>query len=227
MKTIYTALFGEYDTLFEPFIKTPGWRYVCFTDQPIKKSSWTIIKRPMLAEGAQRTARFYKIMFHRHIQSQFSIWIDASFIINCDLNQWWERFQSPMTCIKHPWRSCVYQEADVCLQQSKGSTYDIVKQMKHYMDAGLPMNNGLIQSGILMREQKQSVIDLCDLWWSQVEIYSVRDQLAFAFAGWKKPIYHLTDYDYSKDTDFLFMHHLNSPKRKNRIDYYRSLNILK
>lgn len=227
MKTVFTAIFGNYDSLQEPLIITPGWKYVCYTDQPLKNTTWTIIKRPMLPQGAQRTARFYKIMFHRHIETEFSVWIDASFIINCNLDEWWKRFKNPMTCIKHPIRDCVYQEADVCLQNGKGSNYDIIKQMQHYMDAGLPMHNGLIQSGILMRQQRQPVIDLCDLWWHQLETYSTRDQLSFAFASWKKPVHYLTEYDYSKGLDFLYMYHLHSPKRKNRIEYYKSLNILK
>lgn len=212
MKTIFTAIFGNYDDLKEPQVLTPGWRYICFTDQPLKSHVWEIIHRPMMAEGAQRTARYYKIMFHRHIEEEHSIWIDASFIINCNLDEWWKRFRAPVTCINHPLRSCVYQEAEVCIGQNRGNLFDIRKQVNNYHIIGLPDHNGLIASGLLMRKLNQQAIDLCDIWWQQVQLYSVRDQLAFAYAAWRMPVHHVIEWNYIGAKEFIFVKHLHKRK---------------
>jgi len=227
MKTVFTAVFGPYDDLKTPLVVTPGWRYICFTDQPFKNDVWEVIQRPLMPEGAPRTARFYKIMFHRHIESEDSLWIDASFIINCNLDEWWKRFKEPITCVKHPIRNDVYSEAQACIDQRRGDGRTIMKQVELYWKIGLPKNNGLIASGILMRQMKQPVIDICDLWWRHLCEHSSRDQISLAYAVWKMPIPYYTEYNYSGETDFLYMYHLNSPKRQKKIDYYKSINILK
>lgn len=225
MKTIYTAIFGNYDDLKEPRVVTPGWRYICFTDQPLKSKVWEIAHRPMLAPGNHRTARYYKIMFHRHIETEFSIWLDASFVINCNLDEWWQRYKQPITCVRHPHRDCVYEEANACIRQVKDA-HLVSKQILNYRNIGMPAGNGVISSGIIMRSMDQEVINLCDLWWQEVERFSVRDQISFAYATWKLPIHNLTEYDYSTGLDFLYLYHLHSPKRKAKTHYYKSLNLL-
>lgn len=219
-KVIYTAIFGPYDDLKEPRVITPGWRYLCFTDQNLKSKNWEIIKRPILPEGATRTARYYKIMFHRHIEEEFSIWIDASFQINVDLNEWWTRFKQPVTCIQHPVRNCVYKEVNVCLSRNIDAPGPLMKQKKNYNEAGLPARNGLIASGILMRKLNQSSIDLCDLWYQQLQLYSSRDQIAFAYASWRMPVHHVIEWDYRTGQEFIYVKHLHkrTDNDQNRID---------
>lgn len=210
MKTIFTAIFGNYDDLKEPQVITPGWRYICFTDQNLKSNTWEIVRRQMLPEGATRTARYYKIMFHRHIESEFSIWIDASFIIKTDLNEWWKKFKEPFTCIKHPVRSCVYKEANICINRNKDAADLLLKQTKNYRRAGLPARNGLIASGILMRKMNQTAIDLCDVWYQQLQLYSSRDQIGFAYASWRMPVHHVVDWDYRTGQEFIYITHLHN-----------------
>ncbi len=79
MKVVYTALFGNYEELKEPAIITPGWQYICYTDQPIKSNTWQIIKEDA-GVNPQLTARWFKIM--HWIDWEQSIWIDAAFKIN-------------------------------------------------------------------------------------------------------------------------------------------------
>lgn len=212
MKTIYTAIFGPYDDLKTPHVITPGWNYVCYTDQPFKSDIWKIEHREMRPEGNNRTARYYKIMFHRHIQAEFSMWIDASFQINTDLNEWWKRFKEPMTCVKHPVRDCVYEEARICAIRGKDSEILLRRQIYNYQQSRLPKHNGLIASGILMRKMDQRVIDLCDLWWQQVQLYSSRDQVGFGYASWRHPVHHVINWDYRTGKEFIHVPHLHNRK---------------
>lgn len=209
MRTIFTAIFGQYDDLKEPTIVTPGWEYICFTDQHIESKTWKIIHRPMLPEGAQRTARFYKIMFHRHIETEESIWIDASFLINVNLNEWWKRFHKPFTCIGHPVRNCFYKEADICIIRKADSEYLLKKQKNVYRSIGVPEQGGLIASGILLRFMNQEVISFCDLWYQQILNFSARDQLGFCLAAWQLPIHKVINWDYRTEKEFIFSKHLH------------------
>lgn len=213
VKTVYTAIFSPYEELKEPTVVTPGWQYLCFTDQPFVSNAWQIIPRPMLPEGAQRTARYYKLMFHRHIDTEDSLWVDGSFTINTDLNEWWKRFRVPFTCIQHPVRNCFYTEAEACFNYKLDAPALIQKQINHYRRAGLPPNNGMISSGILMRRMDQKVIDFCDVWHDQVVNYSARDQLGFAFAAFKRSIHHVIKWDYRVQKEFIHQKHFH--KRKN------------
>lgn len=217
--TIYTAIFGNYDDLKEPFVITPGWRYVCFTDQDITSDIWEVKKVPIMSCGPAKTARYYKIMFYKHIESEFSIWIDATFIINCDLNKWWERFKSPFTVVKHPFDNCVYREAAACMRMQKANPKLLHNQVQCYRRLGVPKNIGLIASGVLMRKNTESVNGMCRIWWEQVERHSPRDQVAFGYVHHKFPgIHHVIEWDYTKENEFIHIPHLHKKWRHGRMD---------
>ena len=102
-KVCYTAIFSDYEELKDPAIIPEGWRFVCYTDQPLKSDVWEIVQMNVI-DTPQRTARWVKIM--GWIDWQYSMWIDASFQININLNDWWAlRFVSPFSAPKHPLRS--------------------------------------------------------------------------------------------------------------------------
>lgn len=209
-KTVYTAIFGPYDDLKDPLVITPGWQYICYTDQPLQSDVWKIEHREMLPEGACRTARYYKIMFHRHIETELSIWIDASFQINTNLDEWMDKyFKEPFTCIKHPVRNCVYTEGAACIKRGKDAPQVIRKQLANYRRISMPARNGLIASGIIMRKMSQQSIDLSDSWYQQVQLYSSRDQIGFAYASWHRPMHHVAEWDYRNAKEFIHVPHLH------------------
>lgn len=207
MKVIYTALFGDYEELKEPVIITPGWDYICFTDQQIKSDTWKIIPAKVI-DTPQRTARWFKIM--GWIDWQYSMWIDASFLINKDLNDWWEeRFVSPFAAAKHPLRSCVYHEANSCIVNNRGDNGKVVAQIERYRSLGFPQHTGVITSGILLRENTPDCIKLHEEWWKELSEQSVRDQLSFAFVSHGIDWIHTYRWDYaeSRQKDFIYSKH--------------------
>lgn len=207
-KIIFTAIFSGYDNLKEPLVVTPGWDYLCFTDQPLTSKVWKIVNVPVMPQGAQRTARYYKIMFHQHIESTYSLWIDGSFQIACNLDMWWnERFKNPMTFVKHPDRNCFYEEAAECLRVRRGDPAQISRQVEIYRKAGLPAGGGMVGSGVIMRAHCMETIRFCQLWHEHLYRYSVRDQLAWSWAAWKMPVYHIDDWSYKSQQFFLKSKH--------------------
>lgn len=211
MKTIYTAIIGDYEELKEPLVVTPGWKYICFTDQDFKSDIWEIRKTKCYTGTSKRfLARQIKILFFNYIETQCSIWIDGSFTINCDLNAWWdENFQKEMTCINHPIRNCIYAEAKTCIDVKRGDPIEILKQINAYTPY-IPEHNGLIQSGILMRKITENVVELCKNWYEEIQKYSERDQLSFAKAVIGHDI-HYINWNYQTGKEFIFKSHKKRP----------------
>lgn len=226
VKTVYTAIFGAYDDLKEPSMKSQRWKYVCYTDQDITSDVWEIRKVPVMECGQAKTARWYKINFHKHIETDFSMWIDATFVINIDLNRWWRRFYPPFTTIDHPFDDCLYTDIISCMKGQKDDPGVLAKQYAHYESVGVPKHNGLISSGILMREKEKKTIELCENWWKQVEQWSCRDQVAFGYAQWKTPDVHKSiEWNYTARNEFIHIPHLHKPWREEKLkEVYGKLN---
>jgi hypothetical protein len=220
MKTIYTAIFGDYDDLKQPFFVPQHWRFVCFTDQDIKQEApavWEIKKVPIMDCGPIKTARYYKIMFHKHIETELSMWVDATFFINIDLNRWWRRFKSPFTVPTHPVDDCIYTDIISCMRGGKCDAAVLAKQFAHYDSIGIPKHNGLVSSGILMREKNKQCIEFCEEWWSQVQQFSSRDQVAFGYANWQIPgVINTIQWNYTKQSEFIHLPHKTRPWREEK-----------
>jgi hypothetical protein len=218
--TVYTAIIGRYDDLKEPFVITPGWKYICFTDQNLKSDVWEIRKVEVDDElGPAKTARYYKIMFHKHIQDEFSMWVDATFFINCNLDEWWKQFLPPFTTIFHPFDRCVYKEIASCLRGGKGDPVTLRNQHRAYQKIGLKPETGLIASGILMRQRRPETIQFCNHWWKQVEMWTERDQIAFAFTDFKMPERHQSiRWDYTQQKEFIHIPHLHKTWRFGKLN---------
>lgn len=210
--TVYTAIIGNYDELKEPFVVTPGWNYVCFTDQELISDVWEIRRVTVMPCGPAKTARHIKLNPHLYISDEHTLWIDGTFFINTDLTCWWKHFKDPFTTIFHPFDRCLYTDIFSCLKSRKGDPDTLRRQRDDYQREGIPDNNGLISSGILMRRDCNQVREFCELWWSHVEKYTERDQIAFGYANYKMPGMHESiswDYTYQKE----FMHHPHKHKR--------------
>jgi hypothetical protein len=207
MKVIYTALFSAYEELKEPRVITPGWKYVCFTDQELKSDIWEI-RKVGLTDTPQRMARYYKLT--KFTEWEKSIWVDASFIIATDLNEWWAKyFSKGFSAPKHPLRNCVFVEALDCIISKRGNKEEVQAQMEEYKKIGIPAKNGVIQSGLLMRENKPEVIKLCEDWWEELKSRSIRDQISFAKVSLNSPVVHTYVWDYRRERDFIYKHHYN------------------
>lgn len=204
--TVYTAIISGYEDLKEPTVVTPGWRYLAFTDQIITSAVWEI-KQIEVNLPPQRMARYIKLNFHKFVHSEFSLWLDASFRIDCDLNKFWAaHFKSPFTAPAHPIRNCVYREVASCIANKRGDEGELVKQGEAYKSQQVPAFGGIITSGVLMRQNTIGCQRMCEEWWDELSRHSVRDQIAFAniSRGWR----HFTfRWDYTNNRELTYIRH--------------------
>jgi hypothetical protein len=223
--TIYTCIIGDYDFL-KPVLypQDKDIKFVLFTDQDMDSpifdlcnkedlKQWEVIKIKVMDCGASRTARYYKINFHKVIDDDLSFWLDGSFFIDTDLKNWVARMgNDDFVTVAHPFDDCLYVDAASCLRMDKGDKNQILGQIQEYEDLGIPKNNGLIAAGMLMRRRTPAVIEACEAWWEQLEKHSVRDQVAFGYVNWKYPGVHRSiKWNYTVQTEFKFCAHRHKP----------------
>lgn len=197
-KALYTFIFGDYDDLKEPRVVTPGWDYICFSDQSPRgwtpRSVWKIRQSQLLADNdAKKRAMGHMILHHKVMRDyELTISVGGQIRVNCDLNDFVrKRFRedTELMLIRHPERACVYDEAEACKALNKDDPARIDKQMALYREQGLPPSLGLFATGVIGRRYWRRRLErMCDLWWVQVMKYSKRDQLALPWALWQHPV---------------------------------------
>lgn len=205
-KAVYTFLFGDYDDLKSPTIITPGWDYICFTDDPeLRSDVWNVRLSPRSAADRQLETKKYAmrhmILFHQYLQGyDFSLSIGAQLEVNCDLDDLMrEHFHAgdDMMICRHAERDCIYDEAEVCRKWVLDDPERIDAQMRRYRILGYPEHNGLYASLIIARwHDRANVQAMCEFWWDEYQRGSRRDQLSLNFALWNSPPISISPIDF-------------------------------
>jgi hypothetical protein len=197
---IYTCQTGNYDSTYDDNVfDTDLFDYYYFTDTPSINvdKRWMVIDIrkfdfifPQKIENDNvRKARFIKTHPHLFFKNyERSIWVDANMhfmvspkilIDNID-----KRF--PFTSVKHPVRICIYQEANEVIRLKKDDPVIINDEMELLKHNCYPSNNGLVESGLIIRDHNNDrCISVMEQWWLMIEHYSRRDQLSFDYVCWK------------------------------------------
>ena len=84
----------------------------------------------------------------------------------------------------HPWRDCIYDEAQASLMPELDHKYGgqfIPEQMAAYREAGHPEHWGLVQSTVMVRRDNVRTATLNDQWWNEITYWSIQDQLSLPY----------------------------------------------
>lgn len=196
---------GTYDLLKDPTVITPGWKYVCYTNnKDLKSDVWEIFYMNL-----QDVKQVRKVKIITPFEYDICIWVDASIEIQCNLDDFVRDYHSTyFTIMRHPYRNCTYMEAEACIQRRKDNADVIKQQMEYYRQQRLPHNSGMVASGLIIRNNCKQVKDFCEKWWSEVSNFSRRDQLSFNYTLYKNPIkLTLIPYEVLTKEFFLYLHH--------------------
>ena len=190
---IYTAFTGDYDSLKEPDFIDENCDYVCFTDNPnLKSNIWEIRMMEDSTLDNNRKAKQYKVLPHKYFpEYKYSFWLDGTFKIKGSIREYIYKYvNSPILCVVHPERECVYVEANTSCIFSRYSDFIIAKQMKNYENDKMPTDYGLPVLGAIFREHNNPIIvDLMEKWWDEITVYSNQDQLSLTYLMWKNNIH--------------------------------------
>lgn len=180
---VYTAIIGGYDDLHDPLFTDDGLTYICFTDnRELKSDIWNIEYIRDARLDSIHLARKLKVLPHLYLKEfDTSMWIDGNFEINQDIRSYIQEYERdrPMLCFPHCERECIYEEAGTCLYYKKGNKEDIIKQVNQYYQDGYPFNNGLYETGCIVRDTNNELVKkIMEDWYQEIFRYSYRDQLS-------------------------------------------------
>ncbi len=189
---VYTAIIGGKDNLIVPEYIVKEWDYVCFSDMEIPGEHIFEIRRPdYLDADPRRTARFLKTHPHLYFQEYVcAVWLDSSILIRGPhletmVNRCLEQ-DILFMCNPHPNRDCLFEELAKCIHLMKDDHRVMKSQVKRYKREGYPKQNGMLETGILIRRHNDHrVIDLDNDWWNEISGGSCRDQLSVMYVLWK------------------------------------------
>jgi lipopolysaccharide biosynthesis glycosyltransferase len=98
--------------------------------------------------------RYFKLFLHLFFKDyELSIYIDASYIINGDLNELLLKALNPsfdLYFIQHPFRKKVFQEFKAILKYKKENRKIINLVRKRYIKENFPDNLGLTENNIII-----------------------------------------------------------------------------
>lgn len=182
---IYTAVFGSYDNVPEPYCKPDNCDFYLFTDQKQNnaKSAWIVKEIP---EGLEKMTNAEK---NRYIKMhpdklfddyKYSIYIDGNVQVISDLTEYVHLIGATGIGIhQHDARNCVYQELEVIKQTGRETPENIERHKKYLQSTGMPENYGLLQCNVIVREHHNPVcISIMKDWWKEFCEYTKRDQIS-------------------------------------------------
>lgn len=186
---VYTAIFGDYDTLIDPAVVESDVDYVCFTDdETLSSEIWEIRNVTPMTDPALSNRRI-KILAHEYLNKyDISLYIDGNIQILEPIKPLAEDYLSTVdfALYNHPKRNSVFQEGDACIAQNKAEEGPVRNQLEHYREAGFPDDRDLSENRILFRRHHDPEIkELMWSWWREVSERVSRDQLSLMFVLWK------------------------------------------
>lgn len=188
-KVCVTIIFGDYDNLKEPTIVNDDWKYYVISDKHHKSKVWKtkLIKDEKVKKLTNKLKTGYVIsQLHKILDYDLACLVGGQIEINTDLNKF--VLNNDFLAVEHPTRKCIYEEAFACILLDKDNPKRIAQTMYRYKTEGLPLNVGMIQTGVTFRKNTKELNSFCNKWWLEILRGSHRDQLSFNYVNWKNPI---------------------------------------
>ena len=193
---IYTALFGEFDTLYDPLGHLDGMYHFnghgidrfYFTDLDMNgRISYAVVKKNLDYLSFVKRQRKVKIIIPDEIfdNYEYSMWVDCRPKLVIDPYFFLDYLDTDFLIMGHSCRRCLYDEGKVCVMNSKARESVISKQLDYYRGKEYPTQNGLYYTGFMVRKHTKELKELMNSWWGEVRKFSHRDQVSLPYVLWK------------------------------------------
>ena len=132
----------------------------------------------------KKQANMYMALSHKYIDADISIYMAGNIILKSlnlkkIVNELLGKNDIAIYC--HPKRNCIYKEAGSISNKEDPKIMKI--QMDAYRKSGYPENNGLVETGMIIRRHTSEVIAFNNAWFAELCMYSKRSQLSFNYVA--------------------------------------------
>ena len=189
---VYTSVFGNYDVGEEPKAHPKNIDYYFVSDdkpEGLSVYQWIDAREivPDTIRSPIKRNRFVKM--HPHLifpQYQYSIYIDGNIQIQEDISSFLCDSASGISVFAHTRRDCIYYEALTIVNYRRVQVLDVINQMSRYLEEKMPLHYGLPEMPVIARKHHHpACVQVMEIWWTEFEKESQRDQLSFMYAMWK------------------------------------------
>lgn len=179
---VYTANFGDYDTLRSAFFKDV--EHILFTDRRVRVDGWRTVVVDRQFDNPAKDNRFYKLQPHIHFPGQQTLYIDACMQLRSHPKRILSLFEANsinranLYAIRHPLNHTLPMEIDWV--RGKGLVDDELLSVMSKRYRRVPQRQVGIEARLLLHmggEEK-----FFDTWWGEVRDYAHRDQISFHYA---------------------------------------------
>lgn len=132
-------------------------------------------------------AKIYKVLSHKYIKSDYSIWVDGNISIIADYDKIISELlgDSDIAVFTHPMRKCLYNEAEAAKKRIDNIYHTLIdEQLDKYKKENMPKNLALAECGIIIRKNNDIVREFNERWWCEICRYTNRDQISFPYIWW-------------------------------------------
>jgi hypothetical protein len=189
---IYTAIFGDYDTLLQPVVRDRSVDYVCFTDRQIKSPGiWQVrvVDEPYSGAGPSKSNRYYKINSHLLFpDADVTIYHDGNMTMKVSFESavGWLHQSSKLLLVRPPKSSwSLADERDAVVDRRLAAPERARAQVDGYIHEGVDPKHPGVRCGLMIRRQCQELADFERIWWDEIRKHTHRDQLSFPYAAMK------------------------------------------
>lgn len=128
----------------------------------------------------RRNSRIQKIMPHKFMECDYSIYIDGNRKLLLPPEELIEKYMGgyDITMFKHALRDCIYDEAVAVAKLKLDDPELIIEQAKYYEDHEYAKHKGLCECGFIIRRHNKRVADFNEFWWADYCRFARRDQLS-------------------------------------------------
>ena len=182
---IITAIRDDYDTV-KPALHQDGveteWVFVTDHELPARRAEqlgWRgVVEEHHPATHPNLVAKRPKMLPWLYTDAEASIWIDGSFQVTSPTFAFdVMRFADPIAQFVHPWRDCIYEEAEESARLVKYAHLPVLEQVEAYRPRH-PEHWGLWAAGVIARRHNRTIRALGYLWLDQCRRWTYQDQLS-------------------------------------------------
>lgn len=189
---VYTGAFGGYDDMCKPAVTPANIDYYYISDEKpedIYPYVWIDAKKIIPSNIHSPIKRNRYIKMHPHLlfpDYKYSIYVDGNIKIKGDLSCFMPSKNPGISVFMHPNRDCLFYEGITIVNFRRVTAADVCKQMKRYLNEGMPIHYGLAEMGVIARNHMEPVcIKIMEEWWDEFNKEAQRDQLSFMYVMWK------------------------------------------
>ncbi len=189
---VYTCLFGGSEELNFEAVEGSACDFVVFTDQDLAPpDNVSVIHVRASAIGAARQSRRAKVLPFEFFEGyDWSLYVDNTLSIKSPPEKLAREFllsgEYSLFCFPHPWRDCIYDEAEVIIREQIDNEATVREQVDTYAREGYPRQLGLSALTAILRNHNDPSLRSHHIeWYEHILRFSKRDQLSFDYLRWR------------------------------------------